>query len=611
MDGSKSKLRRIASLAFFTFLATNFTQTLAFERILEKAKIDGIDTHDLDIFIESKIRYLHAKVDLKPAVLGLLTLNKCVIQLSKGAADSLDSALSKLLEKRVTRISDRLYRITGKEHVSDRRKRSIEFIGDLISDIFGNPGPADWKKVNANILALQGALKRVEDNTEINHADIDTDRHVIEQHNKEIKSLSSIVNRNQNELSNINAELHGLKTFFEISTLADTLDSLTLSLLEVKNNGMRGFCSDRVISKDFLIENIQSLEANRAGISPIFGSWEWRNYYRFEMCTLALVKDTLWVTIRIPLVRRSERLIRVIPSFSQKKVIDRADLYGIKTVLFREKDNDKFHLMTLASFEMCNSLGNVRTCGVRESRFGSMSQIIAVEFMHDHFLIASNKLATLKITEKCPNMVKDTILDLDSVIVLPPNCSYTSADLYINTREADVEITKEVGITSVDKLEITKIENYHENVTRIFVEAIANRSSSGLFEKNKKEIREELSSIDTKHDNSWKVYNIEKWVIVGTIGGLIIVLALLKVRSSMVAGRVRSTTFNEIAELRTNLRLTQNEFRQETIDLQEMSLRAKHTNEIAVQSETELTGQAGVNNKTLSFSSPMNRSQFL
>jgi hypothetical protein len=203
MDGSKSGSGQLVALTLLIFLAINLTHTVAFERILNKAKIDGVDAHDLDIFIEKKVRYLHAKIDLKPAILGLMTLNKCVNQLSNGAADTLESTLSKLLDKRVSRISNRLYRITGKEHINDRDKRSIEFIGDLISDIFGNPGPADWKKVNANILALQGALKRVEENTEINHSDIDTDRHIIELHNKEIKSLSLAVNRNQNELVNI------------------------------------------------------------------------------------------------------------------------------------------------------------------------------------------------------------------------------------------------------------------------------------------------------------------------------------------------------------------------------------------------------------------------
>ncbi len=45
--------------------------------------------------------------------------------------------------------------------------------------------------------------------------------------------------------------------------------------------GMKCYCSDRAIDKKFLIENVQALvEANKAGILPVFGSWEWRHYFR-------------------------------------------------------------------------------------------------------------------------------------------------------------------------------------------------------------------------------------------------------------------------------------------------------------------------------------------
>ena len=608
-------------LVILVCLSLNTVPAETFEKILDKSKIDGVDTHDLDIFIEKRVRYLHAKVDLKPAILGLLTLDKCVKQLAKGPSDTLESTLIKSLEKRVDRISARLVRLSGKDYLSSRDKRSIEFIGDLISDIFGNPGPADWKKVNSNILALESALKRVEDNVDINHNDIDTDRHVIEQHNREIKTLSLALNRNQNELSNINTEMKILRTFFEISTIADTLDSVTLALLEIKNNGMMGICSDRAIDKEFLIENVQNMEANKAGISPIFGSWEWRNYYRYEMCTIAMSKEALWVTIRIPLVKKSDLLIRAIPSFSLKKAIDRAELYGIKTVLFKEKESDQYHLMTQSTFDLCNTLGNTRTCGTRDSRFNSQSAVITLEFMLDRFLIISSNLASIKITEKCPNLVREVTLDLDSVILTPVNCSYSANTFTIDTREADVEITKEIGIVSIDKLEINKIENYHDNVSRIFIEEIANRSSSHAlekskkeFEKNKKDINAELNSIDTKHESSWASYNLEKWILTGGVVCLALFFVLAKIRSSFVSKRIRTSTFNEIAELRTNLRLTQNEFRQETLCLQELNAEnLAITNEIneTDHSLNRVSNNCDLTSKTLSFSSPLNRSQFL
>ena len=105
----------------------------------------------------------------------------------------------------------------------------------------------------------------------LHHNDIDTNRHIIEQHNKEIKTLSLIVDRNQIDLEHVNVEMRSIKMFFDISILADTLDSLTLALIEIKRDGMRGLCNDRAVDKEFLVENIQAMEANKIGIVPIFG----------------------------------------------------------------------------------------------------------------------------------------------------------------------------------------------------------------------------------------------------------------------------------------------------------------------------------------------------
>jgi len=529
----------------------------SFDKVLDKAKIDGIDSHDLEIFVEKKVRHLHVKIDLKPAISGLISLDKYAKQLSKNEPESLEAALQKSLQKRVSRIVDRLSRITGKEYLAVSEKRSIEFIGDLISDIFGNPGPSDWKKVNSNILALEGALKRIDSNAGILHSDIDSDRHIIEQHNQELKSISQMVNQNQNDVIAMTKEFYGLKTFFEISTLADSLDSLTNALVEIKNQGLRGYCSDRAVDKQFLIDNLQNIEANKAGISPIYGSWEWRNYYRFEMCSLALVKEALWVTVRIPLVKKSERLTRVIPNHSMKYVLNRAEMYGVRMLLFKEKDNDKFHIMTQAAFDLCNVYGSTRTCGVRDVRIMSQSSVIAIEFLVDRFMLVSNKLASIQVTEKCPNKVSEITVRLDSVITTPANCSYQMSNGFlIEERVADVEVMEEVGIISINKLEINEIVNYHENVSHVMIEAITNRTNSHIFEKNRQEINEALEKVNTKHESSWQSFKLEKWIFVGITSSVLILMTLCKIKMLLSARRLRNITKGDIAELRLNLRST-------------------------------------------------------
>ena len=316
-------------------------------------------THDIEIYIETKISYVHSRIDLQPTIDAIGTLERCIARLEKGTADSLNRVLTRNLEKRYGRIIRKLERVNGKNYIETRNKRSIEFIGNLISNLFGNPGPSDWRQINSNLLELQSVLGKLNQNSEIDHSNIDMNRHAIEAHNKEIASLIFTVNRSQNDIEGLNKELVGLKLFMEVSTLADVLESQIDFLVEVKTDGMKGFCSDRAINKDFLIENLQSLEANKAGLGPVFGSWEWREYYQHIMCTVAQHNSQVWVTLRIPLVRRSEKMVRVIPVHSIKEVLARIEEYGLEVILFRDKDADKFHVMTFGSLQQTRKHSNL------------------------------------------------------------------------------------------------------------------------------------------------------------------------------------------------------------------------------------------------------------
>lgn len=59
----------------------------AFETALEKTKLDAHDKHDIDIFIEQKLGYIHAKIDLAPTIKGMETLEKCIYRLDEGCRD--------------------------------------------------------------------------------------------------------------------------------------------------------------------------------------------------------------------------------------------------------------------------------------------------------------------------------------------------------------------------------------------------------------------------------------------------------------------------------------------------------------------------------------------
>ena len=124
---------------------------------------------------------------------------------------------------------------------------------------------------------------------------------------------------------------------------------------------------------------------------------------------------------------------------------------------------------------------------------------------------------------KCPSGITELMIDVDSVWLVPNNCSYTSTYLSIEARESDIEVTKEIGIVHIEKFEFTPVHNLNLNRTALVIDEIFNGSKSGTFHRNKVEIQEKLAQIETNHVNLVSSYAFEKWLLVGV---LCLILAL-------------------------------------------------------------------------------------
>ena len=271
------------------------------------------------------------------------------------------------------------------------------------------------------------------------------------------------------------------------------------------------------------------MEDNKIELSPIFSSWEWREYYKHEMCSTAMENNIVWVTIRIPQVRKAERLVRVIPTPALRESLLKVESYGIELVLFREKNNDKFHVMTTSSLEFCTSLGKLKSCSVRDARFViSRELVIPVEFALNRFLLVSLEPTPVKLMGRCPSGTVEHMLTTDAVLLVPVNCSYIGKQISIDVRKSDSGIIREIGIIHFDKLEISAVVNPHKNLSDIRFEQISNKTSNANFEMNRKIIDEQLKTIDTKHVSLWNQYSTEKWAFVGCLGFLAIAILVHK-----------------------------------------------------------------------------------
>jgi len=297
------------------------------------------------------------------------------------------------------------------------------------------------------------------------------------------------------------------------------------------------------------------IEANKLGLSPVFGSWEWREYYKNKMCTVALENSNLWITIRIPQVKKAERLVRAIPSPVINEVIAKINGYGLVASLFKEKNYEKYHVMTQSSLELCNILGNTRTCGVREAKFTPSSDvIIPIEFALNRFLIVGSKPVAVKVMSKCPSGIEEYTIAVDSVWLVPNNCSYSSAYLSIETREADVEITKQIGIVHFEKFEVSPVTSRHLN-SSILVEEVLNSSSSKTFERNRNEIKTSLDSIRMDHTDFLSTYSLEKWILISSLLFIMSCIVVVKAYFLIKKRRVVSTQYDR--EIRDSMQMQQ------------------------------------------------------
>lgn len=578
----------------------------AFDKALERIRLDGHDSHDIDFFIEQKLSYIHAKIDLRPTLEGMTTLEKCIYRLEKGNPNKISAVLAKNLNKRLERCNAKLVDLTGKNH---RQTRSIEILGNLISDLFGNPGPSDWKKNNANLLIMKSAIQRLNDGSVTMHSDIDQNRHAIELENNELRKLSTLVNSNLVKLTEAEEELASIRIFFEIATLAEAVEVQIDTLVDLKKDSMRGFCNEKAIDKDFLIDNLQSLEANRVGLSPIFGSWEWREYYKNPVCSIAQVGEAVWVTVRIPIVRKSEKLVRYIPTQKVKSVLNKIELYGVHVEFFKEKDNDKYHVIARSALDFCIKLSNTMTCGIRDVKFSITERVvIPIEFAHNRIMLISDEDLDVKFMEKCTNGLKEYSIATDSVVLLPNNCSYVSGSISIGSREADVFITKEIGMAHFEKLEVSKVSismNQKSNVP------LLNRSSNRSSEimKLHADIENKLKDLDFRHDSFWSTYTVEKWVLIGCIGGILCVFVAVKTicmfRRPSRSSNLRDTACQRSKEMKDG-------GHEQAIELSNLSESkptiTEQNNKNAIEHVyTEVDAEAGT---SLSFSYPKERSQF-
>ncbi len=139
---------------------------------------EGLKNSDISIFIKDRVEYIHSRIALKPLSASIEMSMKIGHEFGARPNTSFGKILTAKVKQMVAKVEKKLSLIYDRNGLkSGRSTRSIEFVGNLISKLFGNPGPEDWKQNTRNILAMKSAIERQLANSIELHHDIDQSRH--------------------------------------------------------------------------------------------------------------------------------------------------------------------------------------------------------------------------------------------------------------------------------------------------------------------------------------------------------------------------------------------------------------------------------------------------
>ena len=491
-------------------------QIKGFDKELERDAMMGITNSDSSIYLEKRTDFLHARISLKQPVVALMNVDGWITDFSTESKSNLDKVMASNLRRQHGNLVHKLEYIVGSK--GDREKRSIEFVGNILSDLFGVAGPEDMKQNNANMLALKQAIDLVGHDSVSVHKHIDTNEHDIERNNREINRLEGEYMNGQNRFE---GQMTMLENYFKLDDLLNSIGNLMDKLLQIKSDGEKGYCSSLALNNNFLQKNLQRLEANSVGLNPIFSYWEWRKYYRYQLCTIALNSHNVWVTVRLPMVKKSERLVRITPPREVKSNLINFGKLGINTVLFKEASVDGYHLMTQKAFEMCTKLGSLRTCNVRSVMFRDMN-LIPLEYAHNRILFLGNSKLKYEAILICETS-REIGVTTGQIINVPNQCSVKSRSFEIEERQIDENVNRILSVADnvFSKVNIT-IPNNSKHETN---ESETKKDTDTLMDITK-ELSDKLSKIKTEHKSAWEVVSRNLWIVSG-IAGLSFVMFVL------------------------------------------------------------------------------------
>ncbi len=249
-----------------------------------------------------------------------------------------------------------------------------------------------------------------------------------------------------------------------------------------------------------MIEHLRSIESNKNGVAPIFASWEWQHYYKYKMCSVAIHKDELWITLRIPIVNLAEQWIRAIPTSNQLWISETLSSMGYKNSLFKSKIADIFMVLTENNLEICDKLGFSRVCTVRKAKFKEFDPfVVPIDVSHGRVLVISNSTyESLEIKSVCDSSTKTMKVNGHSMLKIPEKCTVIAKSFEVSKMAVadDISVNNKIG-----EIETILLRQVARNRSSFHAHSISDLPKlSTKFDINNNATTKELDKIVTKWD---------------------------------------------------------------------------------------------------------------
>jgi hypothetical protein len=342
---------------------------------------------------------------------------------------------------------------------------------------------------------MKAAIERQVANSIILHKDIDQTRHAISVQNGNLKLITREVVNNSNRLRNVDNSLAEFETYLELETMFDSIGDIIESIEDIKRDARLSRCNEKGVSPDFLISHLCSFESNKAGFAPVFASWEWQKYYNYNLCTLALHDNEIWITMRIPIVNLAEQLVRVIPPSSHLWIKQKTSGLGIDSTLFAYRKVDTFMLMTNANLELCFKMMSVRVCSMRKTKYRETDPfVVPLDIGHNRAIILTNNTnRNVSIKTICGANVNSESMKDESILTIPEKCAVLSKTFEISKIGGSHDSSNVVEFSQIDKFVLRSMQTGQKSI--VLKNLNLTKDKKDTIEINNNATLDELSNI--------------------------------------------------------------------------------------------------------------------